>query len=164
MENRFAPLIQRQLAIGKQEGLAPVKDAAAQPADNVINPETGAPADPLYRAKATEAAVKFESFFISHMLHEMRASGRALQADDDGHRDKTNDDMLDMADNMVADQMAGRRAFGVADAILRQLLPPAGPAAAPAGAALPLHPAAPAIPLSPQQLPVTPNTKSSSSI
>jgi Rod binding domain-containing protein len=31
--------------------------------------------------------------------------------------------MLDMADNLVADQLAGKRAFGVADAILRQLLP-----------------------------------------
>jgi flagellar protein FlgJ len=38
--------------------------------------------------------------------------------------------MLDMADNLVADQLAGKRAFGVADAILRQLLPaaPAAPA------------------------------------
>jgi flagellar protein FlgJ len=38
--------------------------------------------------------------------------------------------MLDMADNLVADQMAGKRAFGVADAILRQLLPPSKPAPA----------------------------------
>ena len=46
--------------------------------------------------------------------------------------------MLDMADNMLADQMAGRRAFGVADAILRQLLPAPQPSAPPAtGAELP---------------------------
>ena len=37
---------------------------------------------------------------------------------------------IDIARNLVADQMAGKRAFGVADAILRQLLP--APAAAPA--------------------------------
>jgi flagellar protein FlgJ len=33
--------------------------------------------------------------------------------------------MLDMADKLLAGHMAGQRAFGVADAILRQLLPPA---------------------------------------
>ncbi len=79
--------------------------------------------DPAYRAKATEAAVKFESFFISHMLHQMRDGVKALAADDSPSKKSINDDMLDMADNLVADQMAGKRAFGVADAILRQLLP-----------------------------------------
>ena len=94
----------------------------------------------------------------------MRSSARALQEDDSGHRDKTNDDMLDMADNLVADQMAGRRAFGIADAILRQLLPAAGPAPAPDGAALPLHPTAAPMPISDGQRKVLPDTKSSSSI
>lgn len=158
MDNRFAPLVPRQLDIGKQEGgLAPIKDAAGTDAamDHI---------DPAYRAKATEAAVKFESFFISHMMHQMRASARALQEDDSGHRDKTNDDMLDMADNLVADQMAGQRAFGIADAILRQLLPTAGPAPAPAGSALPLHPVATPMPLSEEQRKVLPDTKSSSPI
>jgi len=79
--------------------------------------------DPAYRAKATQAAVKFESFFISHMLHEMRASTKVLAADDSPYKDKVNDDMLDLADNLVADRMAGQRAFGIADMILRQLLP-----------------------------------------
>jgi len=93
----------------------------AQPGDTV---------DPAYRAKATEAAVKFESFFIGHMLHQMRDGARALAAEDSPGKSRINDDMLDMADNLVADQIAGRRAFGVADAILRQLLP--SPQAAPA--------------------------------
>jgi flagellar protein FlgJ len=31
--------------------------------------------------------------------------------------------MMDMADDLVAGKLAGQRAFGVADAILRQLLP-----------------------------------------
>lgn len=79
--------------------------------------------DPAYRAKATQAAVKFESFFISHMLHDMRASTRELSSEDSPLRDKTNDDMQDLADNLVADRMASQRAFGVADMILRQLLP-----------------------------------------
>lgn len=81
--------------------------------------------DPAYRAKATEAAIKFESFFIGHMLHQMRSGTRELAAEDSVFKDKINEDMLDMADNLVADQLAGQRAFGVADAILRQLLPPA---------------------------------------
>jgi flagellar protein FlgJ len=99
--------------------------AAAAPAGDTV--------DPAYRAKATEAAVKFESFFIGHMLHQMRDGTRALAAEDSPSQNRINQDMLDMADNLVADQLAGRRAFGVADAILRQLLPPA---AAPATAAV----------------------------
>ena len=46
--------------------------------DVYVAPATSAeaaadPAAAAYRAKATEAAVKFESFFIGHMLHQMRA-------------------------------------------------------------------------------------------
>lgn len=95
----------------------------------------GANADPAavaFRAKATEAAVKFESFFIGHMLHQMRSGVRVLADEDSAMNNKLNQDMLDMADNLVADQMAGRRAFGVADAILRQLLPAQDGPAAPA--------------------------------
>ena len=92
----------------------------------VVAPAVDDGVDPKYRAKATEAAVKFESFFVGHMLHQMRAGTRALASEDSVFKDKINEDMLDMADNLVADQLAGQRAFGVADAILRQLLPPAG--------------------------------------
>jgi flagellar protein FlgJ len=106
-----------------------LSDSYAVPAPAV----PGDAVDPAYRAKATEAAVKFESFFIGHMLHQMRDGTRALAADDSPSKDRINQDMLDMADNLVADQLAGKRAFGVADAILRQLLPPA---TAPAGAAV----------------------------
>lgn len=100
----------------------PAPNDAAAPSD---------PADAAYRAKATQAAVKFESFFISHMLHQMRSGTRAIAGEDSVFNNKVNQDMLDMADNLVADQMAGRRAFGVADAILRQLLPPASAPAQP---------------------------------
>lgn len=107
--------------------VAPAVSQPGQPADTV---------DPAYRAKATEAAVKFESFFIGHMLHQMRSGVRVLADEDSAMNNKVNQDMLDMADNLVADQIAGRRAFGVADAILRQLLPqpPAAPVPAPASA------------------------------
>jgi flagellar protein FlgJ len=106
---------------------------AGQLSTTAVAPQAAAPGDtvdPAYRAKATEAAVKFESFFIGHMLHQMRDGTRALAADDSPSKDRINQDMLDMADNLVADQLAGKRAFGVADAILRQLLPaaPAAPA------------------------------------
>ena len=99
-----------------------VAPVAAQQGDTV---------DPAHRAKVTQAAVKFESFFISHMLHQMRSGTRELSSEDSVFKNKVNQDMLDMADNLVADQMAGRRAFGVADVILRQLLPAAAPVAAP---------------------------------
>ena len=95
------------------------KDAVA-PAADVPNP---ASADREYVKKATKAAVEFESFFISHMLQQMRESQRTLAPEDSVFKDPVNSDMLDMADNLLAGQMAGKRAFGVADAILRQLLP-----------------------------------------
>jgi len=90
-----------------------------------VPPAADAGADAHYKARATEAAIKFEGFFIAHMLHQMRAGTRELSAEDSVFKDPVNSDMLDMADTMVADKMAGQRAFGIADAILRQLLPAA---------------------------------------
>jgi len=129
-----APFDPSKLRPGIADKLSDVHVApvAAQPGDTV---------DPAYRAKVTEAAVKFESFFISHMLHQMRSGTRELSSEDSVFKNKVNQDMLDMADNLVADQMAGRRAFGVADVILRQLLPAPAPVAAP-----PKTAAAPAAP------------------
>lgn len=94
--------------------------------------------DARYVAKATQAAVQFEGFFIAHMLHQMRSSAREVAGEDGVFKDRVNSDMLDMADTMVADKMASQRAFGIADAILRQLLPPAAPAAPSALAPAPL--------------------------
>jgi flagellar protein FlgJ len=90
-------------------------DAVAPAAEGAI--------DPVYAAKATKAAVEFESFFISQMLKDMRSTTREMADEDSVFKDKVNQDMLDMADGLLAKQMAGQRAFGVADAILRQLLP-----------------------------------------
>ena len=123
MQTPFDPS-QLRLGTADQLGDAPVAPAPGESAQ-----------DAAYRAKATAAAIKFESFFIGHMLHQMRDGTRAMRGEDGAHHDSINSDMLDMADNLVADKMAGQRAFGIADAILRQLLPPApaAAAAAPAG-------------------------------
>jgi peptidoglycan hydrolase FlgJ len=80
-------------------------------------------ATPAYVAKATKAAVDFERFFIGNMLHQMRSATRELADEDSIFKDPVNRDMQDMADDQLAGQMANQRAFGVADAILRQLLP-----------------------------------------
>ena len=105
--NNLNPLLARNGAAS--ENIAPAADGSAP--------------DPAYVAKATKAAVEFESFFISHMLKEMRATTREMADEDSVFKDRVNQDMQDMADGILAKQMAGQRAFGVADAILRQLLP-----------------------------------------
>ena len=102
--------------------LPPLQPGASDEAGHADAPV--APAhDAAYVAKATRAAVEFESFFISHMLHQMRESTRTLAPEDSPVKNRVNQDMTDMVDNMLAGNMAGQRAFGVADAILRQLLP-----------------------------------------
>jgi len=108
-------------------------------------PGAGTPADidPVLRARAVDAAEKFEAFFISQNLKAMRRSTQALASEDSPFNNKVNQDMLDLADNVVADTMARQRAFGIADVILRQLLP--APAVPPLQAALKELPAAVAI-------------------
>lgn len=98
------------LAAAGQE--PPVAPAAGQPAH-----------DPAYVAKATSAAVEFERFFIGHMLRTMRASTREMASEDSVFNNRVNQDMQDMADDLLAGNLAGQRAFGIADAILRQLVP-----------------------------------------
>ena len=111
--------IEQNQSLPLQPGLdAPVAAAADQP--------DPASADRAYVAKATKAAVEFERFFISNMLKEMRSSTRAMAAEDSVFNNRVNQDMQDMADDLVAGNMAGQRAFGIADAILRQLVPGAG--------------------------------------
>lgn len=84
------------------------------------------------RARATDAAVKFEAFFIKQMLGQMRAATRVLADEDSALNKRVNQDLLDLADGQVADAMAGQRAFGIADLLLAQLLPPPRLSAAPA--------------------------------
>ena len=91
-------------------------------AESAVAP-SGDRLDPAYIAKATQAAVEFERFFVSHMLRTMRASTREMADEDSVFNNRVNQDMQDMADDLLAGNMAGQRAFGIADAILRQLVP-----------------------------------------
>jgi flagellar protein FlgJ len=111
MLDKLNPLNAQPQASSDADAIAPAADSAAP--------------SPAYVAKANKAAVEFESFFISHMLQQMRESAKALAPEDSPLKDPVNSDMLDMADKLLAGHMAGQRAFGVADAILKQLLPPA---------------------------------------
>lgn len=83
---------------------------------------------PQERARVEKAAEKFESLFIGQMLQQMRRTNAAFAAEDSPSKNRINQDMLEIADTAVADALAGQRAFGIADAILKQLLP-AQPAA-----------------------------------
>jgi flagellar protein FlgJ len=107
-------MIDKLNPLAPQTGADDVKHAAIAPAAS--DPNT---------AKVTKAAVDFESFFISNMLHQMRETMRTIAPEDSPYKDKVNQDMQDMADKVLAGSVANQRAFGVADAILRQMLPAA---------------------------------------
>lgn len=93
------------------------------PASTGTAEDTPPAINPADREKVERAATKFESLFIGEMLKQMRRTTREMASQDSPFKDRINDDMLDLADGAVADAMAGQRAFGIADAILRQLLP-----------------------------------------
>ena len=105
--------------------MIPIDSQSALPLQPTTDDATPAAADPRFRAKAAEAAEKFESYFIANMLHQMRNATRELADEDSIYRNRIDSDMLDLADGKVADTLAGQHAFGIADAILRQVLPPA---------------------------------------
>lgn len=94
----------------------------------VTEPKIAQAVDPEYAAKVRGAAEKFEGFFIAQLLRQMRASTRAMAGEDSVFNSRSAQEMLDMADLAVADSLAGQRAFGIADVIVRQLLPQAAPA------------------------------------
>ncbi len=89
----------------------------------ISSPATTSDEDVIYRAKVQQAAEKFESFFISQMLRQMRSATKEIAGEDSIYGKNTNSDMLDYADTSVADVMSRQRAFGIADVIVRQLLP-----------------------------------------
>lgn len=99
--------------------------AAATTSEPAIAPA----ADAHYVAKVRDAAEKFEGFFIAQMLRQMRESTRTMAGEDSVFNSRSAQEMLDMADLALADSLAGQRAFGIADVIVRQLLPQ--PTAAP---------------------------------
>lgn len=99
--------------------------------------------DDAVRARIEDAAQKFEGMFIQQMLKTMRAGTGALAGEDGFLRQDPDNPLLGLADQLMADQLAGQRAFGIADMLLRQLYP-----------AEPLKPAADGAALS-QQTPQT---------
>ncbi|NCT85661.1 MAG: flagellar biosynthesis protein FlgJ [Comamonadaceae bacterium] len=98
--------------------------------DNSL-PTQATDADARLRQRATDAAVKFEAQFIRQMLSQMRSATRELADDDSPSKQRTHEQMADFADGLVADSLAGQRAFGIADLLLKQLLPAPDLSAAP---------------------------------
>ena len=71
-----------------------------------------------------QAAVKFEAFFVAQMMKQMRQATAALADQDSPMRKEVNQAPLAMADFAVADALAGQRAFGIADVLVRQMSAP----------------------------------------
>lgn len=90
---------------------------AAQAADAAVRP-----ADAAYREKVEAAAVQFEGLFIAQMLNEMKKATDQLKADN-GFSDTSSEAVLGFANRTVADSIANQRAFGIADALIAQMLP-----------------------------------------
>lgn len=75
------------------------------------------------------AAEQFEAIFIARLLGEMRRATQALRDGNEGSegagglgkRDRTADGLHEWADTQVAQALAARRAFGIADTIVRQM-------------------------------------------
>ncbi|WP_174873878.1 rod-binding protein [Vogesella oryzae] len=104
--------------------LTPAADAA-QPAIAAAAVPSGAtaPADAAEHKRVQDAAVKFEGMFIRQLLQQMRKSNEAFSDEDSIFNNRRERDMLDFADGQVADSLATQRAFGIADMLVKQLLP-----------------------------------------
>ena len=100
------------------------KAAGTNQAREAIAPAATAPdADTVQRL--TAAAVKFESFFVAQMMKQMRQATAALADPGSAINHRVNDSTLALAEQAVADGLAGQRAFGIADVLVRQMLPAA---------------------------------------
>ncbi|WP_153099499.1 flagellar biosynthesis protein FlgJ [Paraburkholderia hayleyella] len=84
------------------------------------------PQDPAYRRQVEQAAEQFEGMFINQMLNAMQQANQTFK--DANGADTTSDSMLAYANRAVADSIASQRAFGIADCLIAQMLPPADPA------------------------------------
>lgn len=85
--------------------------------------------DKTQQRRLAQATMRFEGFFVTELLKQMRRSTAVLADQDSALNDRVNADMLDFADQAFGDTLAAQRAFGIADALLRQLQP-ATPSAA----------------------------------
>jgi flagellar protein FlgJ len=82
-------------------------------------------------AKLKSAAQAFEAVFLRQMIGSMRSAGL-----DDGVFDSSaTQQFRDMSDARLADDMAAKGSFGIAEMLQRQLGPKVAPAPAPAAAA-----------------------------
>lgn len=99
------------------------------PVTNTRLGASAAPDEAVQRARVEQAAIKFEAFFVGQMLKQMRQGTQAIAGEDSPFKDRIHQDMLGIADTQVADTLARQRAFGIADVILRQLMPAAAPLA-----------------------------------
>ncbi|MDN4573881.1 peptidoglycan hydrolase [Pandoraea cepalis] len=85
------------------------------------------PVAPVAPSATLEAvAEQFEAIFVAQLLGEMRRATEALRDDRDdagalGKRDHTTHGLHEWADTQVAQALAARRAFGIADIIIRQM-------------------------------------------
>lgn len=96
------------------------------PARSPLSEVGATPAAPS--ATLGAAAEQFEAIFVARLLGEMRRATEALRDDRDGagplgQRDRTTDGLHEWADTQVAQALASRRAFGIADTIIRQMTP-----------------------------------------
>lgn len=92
--------------------------------DANLQPPMVVPASPQTQQdleRLDQAALKFEAFFVAQMMKQMRQATAALTAEDSALNREVNQAPLAMADMAVADALAGQRAFGIADVLVRQM-------------------------------------------
>lgn len=99
---------------------APATDASV--ADVAVAAAAKSEQDQMVQ-RLTAAAVKFESYFVAQMMKQMRQATAALADPGSAINDRVNDSTLALAEQSVADDLAGQRAFGIADVLVRQMLP-----------------------------------------
>lgn len=67
------------------------------------------------------AATQFEGMFIQMMLKSMRSASEAVAGDNSLMNSKQQRFYQEMADGQMASELAQDRAFGIADAMIRQM-------------------------------------------
>ncbi|GGY04825.1 rod-binding protein [Paludibacterium paludis] len=75
--------------------------------------------------KLKRASEDFEAMFIQQLLREMRKSNQTLNGSDSLFHGQTGEEMLDWADQQLSEVLSRQHAFGIANAIVHQLRPPA---------------------------------------
>lgn len=95
---------------------------------NILSPLTSNP-EPLLSTPhrhIRKAAEEFEAFFIRSLLSQMRKATHALSTEQGALSHATNHSMIELADITLADELARRHTFGIANRVLAQWLPTAG--------------------------------------